>query len=846
MRGTIYDLKVLLPHLALPYDKVSEVGKEIADLVNDAAQILAEQLPDRHQELLAHHLLQRSPLNGLRTMMILWLNALLVQQRLAMQKVDVGEINSVSPDSEKKYVDPHKQLNEWRNINKHNWRSIFEPAIVVLDKAASLDPGATSRSLYSLAECVLKIEYAQLGLHISVGAELFPVLSDDRKTAAAFYTRPSTAELLARLTILPADLEEEKWEDPFLFSDHQIADMACGTGTLLRAGYRRVRDLHERYARGESNVACIHMGAMEGGVIGADISPIAAHLTTSSLASLGRGDSYGDTQIGWVEIGGEGSKTGSFEYFTTDKVVDLYTQAGIGTTSGTDTHETVSVEIPTGKVDWILMNPPYTRPRGGQSIFDVAGLSKEERKLVLNRYAKKIAKEPVNGKAGMAAAFLALARHKLKPGGRIGFVLPLTAAFADSWDVTREMIGKYFTDIIAVAVACQPNIQKNSLSADTGMGEMLLVATKKSENDQPKEENKGIRLHCVTLRNPVLREGEAGVIGNAIQHAVGHAVGDTAFYPVKVGDDEIGQACAFTSRDTMTPWSYLGVLSPDLARAAEMLLQGKIATLGGDIEEFGVGMCTIKDLFDVGPTHHLIGHLSGKAKIGAFEFHPVYDHVDAVGRDRALWGADSKTQNHLIVGPTHKGVSHGDGLKDDRKEMRKKSSTLFYARGMRWTSQALLVATTERKCFGGPAWTSLNHGDKRVQKAFSLWANSTPGFLVHWTQGQRTQGGRARTQVNAIFGIPTPDLSQLADDHLNQAVKRFDEIAQLELMPACQSHEDKVREQIDRAVLEMLSVDSDAVDAIIDDYRWKWCNEPTVHGWNKKALSLLAKSDRLM
>ena len=52
---------------------------------------------------------------------------------------------------------------------------------------------------------------------------------------------------------------------------------------------------------------------------------------------------------------------------------------------------------------------------------------------------------------------------KTKPGGRIGFVLPLTAAFAEAWSCTRQMIEEDFEDIVAVVSS------EGSLSADTGM-----------------------------------------------------------------------------------------------------------------------------------------------------------------------------------------------------------------------------------------------------------------------------------------------------------------------------------------------------------------------------------------
>lgn len=121
------------------------------------------------------------------------------------------------------------------------------------------------------------------------------------------------------------------------------------------------------------------------------------------------------------------------------------------------------------------MNPPYSRTRGGQSAFDIAGLINRERAACQKRWRELVKGEPVNNRAGMAASFLALARQKVKPGGRIGFVLTLTAAFADAWSGAQQMIEEDFEDIIAVTAS------EGSLSADTGMQEMLLSATRRKK-----------------------------------------------------------------------------------------------------------------------------------------------------------------------------------------------------------------------------------------------------------------------------------------------------------------------------------------------------------------------------
>ncbi len=307
--------------------------------------------------------------------------------------------------------------------------------------------------------------------------------------------------------------------------------------------------------------------------------------------------------------------------------------------------------------------------------------------------------------------------------------------------------------------------------------------------------------------------------------------------PIHVGGEEVGSVAVFEPEEDGAPWSYLGVENADLAVDSLMLAKGELREWkSGQTHHIQCGMTTLEKLFAVGPTHHLIGHLPGREPIGAFEFHRLADER-AIARDASLWEANCRTQKWLIAEPTHKGI---EVRKELATRMRPKKSKLLYQRGMSWFSQALLAASTRDDVIGGRAWTTLRIGDARIRKAFALWANSILGFIVHWTRGQRTQKGRSTTQIGALRQIPCPDLARLPAAKLAQAANHFDEMAKLELKPACQAHCDENRKRIDEAVCEMLSLPA-TLEKTIDKLRHAWCAEPSVHGNNKTALKLLKK-----
>ena len=498
----------------------------------------------------------------------------------------------------------------------------------------------------------------------------------------------------------------------------------------------------------------------------------------------------------------------------------------------------MSVYIPDDSVDWILMNPPYSRTRKGQRAFDVDGLTDEERDACQKEWERAIKKEPANKRAGMAASFLVLAKKKVKPGKRIGFVLPKTVAGSDSWKKTRRMVERDFTDIIAIAVATGKARGKNALSADTKMEEMILVATRRKKGTAAAGEHSLIK--CVTLHDSFTRPGEAGELARAISYAAGMVEGPKSNCPIKVGDDEVGLVNVFDAGGEGAPWGPLGVAHADLAIAADKIVDGRIEFLDKSME-MSVGMTIVKKLMKVGPSHEKIGHPEDGDGRGAFKMFEIKRPADAVGEDNAMWAANWRKQNSLVTLPTHKGRPV-PGRDQEHREMRAQRSRMFYARGMQWTSQSLLVATTKHKAMGGRAWTGLNHSDIRVCKALAMWANSTLGLMVHWTQGGRTQIGRSTTQVGAIQQMPCPKMDGIGDDMLEFAADEFNRLSSRQLLPACLAHADEARWEIDRAVVKMMGLPEDA-NEVIDEMRLLWCQESSIHGNTQKALAALPDQD---
>ena len=320
LRGSYLDLARFAAVAPISKEDMEEVAVDVADCVMAAADLLKDAIPTDHLENISLTMYQRSALTGLRTTALLWLNAMLVQRML------IGGVHNIPVLS----INPTECVDAWKKIREINWRAIFEPAIYILEDVRNICPGPATGALRHLKKAVEIIEGAKMGSGMSFGAELFPLLAEDRKESAAFYTQPSTAEFLATLTI-KKDMAD--WSDPYLFNRFKIVDLSCGTGTLLRFSYRQVRMYHEQSGGSAKTAEILHQQAMERGLCGADVSPIASHMTSTSLAVMSK-QPYNKTNIGWVGVGSL-DRTGSIEYLKTSAIQDLLgTEFGLSSGQG--------------------------------------------------------------------------------------------------------------------------------------------------------------------------------------------------------------------------------------------------------------------------------------------------------------------------------------------------------------------------------------------------------------------------------------------------------------------------------------------------------------------------------
>src|SRR5271157_602612 len=226
-------------------------------------------------------------------------------------------------------------------------------------------------ALRRLAMAALRITGKRAALRHDLMGRIYHLLLADAKYFGAFYTTVPAATLLLKLTLDPAgDID---WSDVTHIEKLRIADLACGTGTLLKATLQTAVENHVRVCAEKGklpDVKGVHKALVEHVLWGLDVVPFAIHLAASALALHEPDVEFGEMNLFTLPVGGPKDKMGSLDLLTGRRVqvqADLFgpatTPAKIG--GKAITHD--NIELP--QLDLCVMNPPFTRSVGGNLLF---------------------------------------------------------------------------------------------------------------------------------------------------------------------------------------------------------------------------------------------------------------------------------------------------------------------------------------------------------------------------------------------------------------------------------------------------------------------------------------------
>ena len=722
---------------------------------------------------------------------------------------EVDNVLAISDPSLWQRIEPHDGIpeniaREWRKIEAIDYMPLSTIAAGMLEDSDVMPHiGETLRAVKSAVA-----DYIQAGVSATtnVAAEIWQSLIPDRDERAAYYTKPATAELLANITT-------RRLQDP---RHAKYNEICAGTGTLARATEENIRFRH--YAQSQDETI-IHADRMENYIQLTDINPQSISVATANMASLRPETTFQSSKMFAITANG-----GALNFLMPQGVSNM-----IDSLVGYSGDEQSGLNIDPFTIDICNNNDPYFRPRGGAS----SPITTEDMRKY-KRAADHKAAGIANGQAGLHSFMHVVEHNILRYGRPHGKVLPLSVAHTESHRGVRRNFENEYCDVIAISTASGGGV---SMSANTGIQEMLLIGTKHKPSSTSAQ-NGDRAVACVNLTRPFETKLEAKLFADAIHKeiALNKKSGEIIVGSV------VGTYYRLSNLGDGDPWSVLGV-SGDFGNLTALLTDGSAWNAAtGELTKFAIPMTTLGKITTRGTGDDLIGKIAGsRSPRGAFVIHE--DANAKIRKNPSMWAVNEDTQVTITCDPTHYGEPRNDV--NAVKRILQTAGNFHISRNLRQSAQKIAVCYTEQECIGGRAWTTLN-ADDDVIKAITLFLNSAYGIIIRVGHGETTDLGRSTMGVTAVESHPIPDFAAYtaaAKRARAIAAANFDRLRTLPLKRISLSALDSNRDEIDRVVTEMLGLPLTAdTEAMLSQWRRLMCLQPIVNAKNKSVLAELRRA----
>ena len=794
LEGGVDDLSDAIEWLSLSERQLARGTEALEQVVRNAAGLLAEHAGEGSLAQVARDLHQGAGEQTERMAAAICISAFVFH-------VAIEDQEHIPPVPLAGSINKGSLLNTWNEILAVNYWPIFSVARdVVMDLPVRAVPPVMNRIAESISDLAL---LGATTFHDLTG-RMFQTLITDRKFLATFYTLPESACLLAELAVERLDVD---WSDRAAIERLRIADFACGTGALLSAAQRAVS---RRFRRAGGDDKDLHRALMERVLTGLDIMPAATHLTCSMLSSAHPSLAYGKSQIHTMPYGIDGGRPhiGALDLLDSEHSYSLFaTGESMGGTES-DSRSEHSVTIEDRSCDLVIMNPPFTRPTNHEAghaeipVPSFAGFStSHDEQQAMGRKLKNAAGLFSSGHAGLASNFMDLGHSKLKDGGVLALVIPFAFVRGKSWKGAREALQAHYSDVHVTSIAATGSTAR-AFSADTGMAECLVVATKR-----------------------------------------GGGKSRAAYFNLAARPSSLLEAAvrAKKAREQAVPGDILdagaaGVRSMSVIEAARNLEAGALApateshvdpTANGDTRHrSGAGPWSIEISTAVPRIATRPAHRKALS--------PCVPSTTAKCRRTRCSGRIPPTGSAGSWCSPTRAETHARTTKRERSSAGIAAASRLHANlDFQLNSQSLAMCLTPEKCLGGRAWPNIVPGDERHEIPLLLWCNSTLGLLMHWWKGTRQQMGRASMTITAIPDLPVLDPRTLTQEQIDHCHAVFEDFRDKPLLPANEAYQDETRKALDRALLfgitSVLQLDP-GLEEGLDLLRKQWCAEPSVHG----------------
>jgi hypothetical protein len=782
--------------LSIQLEAVAELWSGQAGACDRLSEILGIALPKKEESEKAHERRETAA----KVSALVLANAFIFQEQLAhtdgrvtgLRKLDNSDDVVSAAGKHWKWI--------WENIN---YVPIFQLGERILNELpASTHTNTAVRALLTEA---IAICTRQAALRHDLMGRIYHWLLHYAKYLGTYYTAVPSATLLLKLAMAPnwqqaqqdtagAKGEPIDFGDPVDLTSFKVADLACGTGTLLMAAAQALSDLYirERVASDrpleQNDLRTLHRALMENVLHGYDVLPSALHLTASTLAMLAPEVAFIKMNLYIMPMGLDRGhpRLGSLDFLNNDEV---QTQVALDYSqietirTGAASSSITNAKVP--KLNLCVMNPPFTRSVGGNLLF---GSLPADREALQTELKKQVRNVPASTTAGLGSVFLAVADRRLAYKGRLAFVLPAAIVSGEAWSISRELLANRYQleTVISSHDAERPNFSEN-----TDLSEVLFIARKLSSG-----EKLGPTTYINLWRNPRTIH-EAIDLANRIEHlsATAVSVEGAGVTSIRGLSGKLGEIVTTPAPRDKENWTGALFSQTELLRAWFLLHRG-VVRVPGDDSDYAITVCDLESLGELGYDRRDI-HDAFEPAPGDWTPHP------------AFWGHDADKVRTIAQKPNNSLAARTVAAKGRKLKSAQavwsKAGPILLAERIRFNTHRCIALGFKKPVLGNTWWSFRTAGlSKDAVKALLLWLNSSLAILLYYSRRVVTEGAFVGMKKPAWSSMPVLDVRKLSKKQIEKLAKAYYELADEELQPLAQLDQDKTRGKIDKALCKAL------------------------------------------
>ena len=706
---------------------------------------------------------------------LLVINACLLHRRL-QDKPHMAGLASL--DDINGSDDPRSILmDSWKSILKKDYTPVFEPALKVVEILP--DYTAVKGTIYRVVDRANSVADSLSELGYDHSGPLYHKILGTAKSDSANYTDNVSALMLARLAFSDGFTD---WNDTDKIKQLRIMDPACGTGTLLMAALKTIKD-HMGYDNLDDEFRdAIHRLLVEDILCGLDINRHAVQLAACNLTLGSPTVEYKNMNLYTMQHGpqpGSGEvKAGSVEMLLAESGRDtmkafVQPMRNIGDLQAKHVDDSEQNKFPLEGLDVVIMNPPFGSNMSRSRKFPPYVVRRmQTNELAIKEKLKqkdKVAGEAIDSNS-ISTFFTPLADRLLDPRrGTLAKVLPTTACINASGLAEREFLADRF-HVERIITSHDP--KHVNFSYKTSIHECLMICRRHNGDKKPPTEFVSLRKMPENIKEAIeaadlIANGDAGSVGSACR------------WPAKL-----------VSAGDWTPVQWY---DENMAETIHELEASPLLEPAGSRYKIGPEGRRIRDAYTI----------SKEGEPGAVKiFHSVSSDLrKTVYGEPESWHKPKQGKSRLAA------------------RYWRQQSRLLVAQRFDTISGRLSALFSDESSVGS-GWVPVSVKDEHIAKALAVWWNSTPSrmMLLNRRSKKLTYPQWSLEHLREIR-IPKPD-----NPGWSALYAAYGEIYDKELLPMGQAVEDPVRAIIDEAAAQSLEMDP----KVLAGWRERLSREPTV------------------